>query len=108
MSEVSEVTGNCDIPPRNAEGLKKLEDPKYHQKMDWINALEKDYPGVPFYFLDLITSFVQANPEEADKIMNGEKTFDGTKLDEWRNLVKTEDAKGSCPLTTQEFINDVE
>jgi len=73
--------------PRN-DDLKKLEDPKYHEKMDWINALERDFPNVPYYFLDLITSFVQTNPEEAEKIMKGEKTFDGTKLDEWRKLIK--------------------
>lgn len=77
-----------EVIPRNEDGMKKLDDPKYHQRMDWINQLEKDYPGVPYYFLDLITSFVQANPEEAEKLMNGEKTFEGTKLDEWRKLIK--------------------
>ena len=75
--------------PRH-DDLKKLDDPKYHEKMNWIKALENDYPNVPYYFLDLITSFVQSNPEEAHKIMNGEKTFDGTKLDEWRKLIKEE------------------
>lgn len=73
--------------PRN-EDVKKLDDPKYHQKMDWIGALEKDYPTVPYYFLDLITSFVQTNPEQAEAIMQGNVGFDDTKLDEWRKLVK--------------------
>ena len=57
--------------------------------MDWINALEKDYPQVPYYFLDLITSFVQTNPEEAEAIMSGSVDHtDFSKLDEWRKLVK--------------------
>ena len=30
--------------PRNEDAKKKLDDPKYHQKMDWIQALEKEYP----------------------------------------------------------------
>jgi len=74
--------------PRNEDAKKKLDDPKYHQKMDWIQGLEKDYPTVPYYFLDLITSFVQTNPEEADAIMNGSVEFQGTQLDEWRKLAK--------------------
>ena len=90
MTEVTEEVTE-EIPKPNAEGLAKMDDPKYHEKMNWIDSLEKDYPGIPYYFLDLITSFVQANPEEAEKIMNGEKTFDATKLDEWRKLVKTQE-----------------
>ena len=75
--------------PRNADAQKKFDDPKYHEKMDWIGALEKDYPEVPYYFLDLITSFVQANPDEAEAIMTGSVDHtDFSKIDEWRTLAK--------------------
>ncbi len=73
--------------PRN-EGAKKLDDPKYHERMDWINSLEKEFPSVPYYFLDLITSYVQDNPEEAEEVRKGNISFEETKLDEWRKLAK--------------------
>ena len=77
--------------PRNTDAEKKLNDPLYHQKMDWIKALEKDFPQIPYYFLDLITTYVQAHPEEADDIMNGNDLPEATKLMEWRKNVKSQE-----------------
>jgi hypothetical protein len=85
MSEVTEI-------PRH-EDVKKLDDPKYHERMNWIDSLEKDYPSVPYYFLDLITSYCQSNPEEAEKIMNGEIVADANVLHEWKKSVKECDKK---------------
>jgi len=78
--------------PRNDDAEKKLNDPLYHQRQDWVKALEKDFPQIPYYFLDLITSYVQAHPDEADDIMNGNINLTGaTKLTEWRKNVKSQE-----------------
>jgi len=78
--------------PRNDDAEKKLNDPLYHQRQDWVKALEKDFPQIPYYFLDLITSYVQAHPDEADDIMNGNVDLpEATKLTEWRKNVKSQE-----------------
>ena len=52
--------------PRNAD-VEKLKDPEFSKKVDWINALERDFPQLPNYFADLIVSYCMNNPEEAEK-----------------------------------------
>ena len=67
------------------DDVKKLEDPKWNEKQDWINALEKDFPSCPYYFFDLVCSYVQAHPEEADAVMRGSlKMPEAIKLAEWK------------------------
>ena len=74
--------------PRNAD-VEKLKDPEFSKKTDWINALERDFPGLPNYFADLIVSYCLNNPEEAELVMNnggeGPKT---DLLNQWKEDVK--------------------
>ena len=92
LDNSSSMTTNLQQIPRNVDAEKKLNDPLYHQKMDWIKALEKDFPEIPYYFLDLITSYVQAHPDEADDIMNGNIDLpEAMKLTEWRKNVKSQE-----------------
>jgi len=92
LEENSQMSSPTEIEtvPRNDDYEKKLNDPLYHQKQDWISYLEKDFPTIPHYFLDLIASYVQTHPEEAEKVMKGELKFESTKLDQWRKDVKRE------------------
>lgn len=87
-SQISDPEPTTMTIPRNDDMSKKLDDPLYHERQNWIQQMEKDFPDIPYYFLDLITSYVQAHPEEADKVMRGELKFESTKLDEWRKSVK--------------------
>lgn len=76
--------------PRNPDADEKLNDPLYHQRQDWVKALEKDFPTIPYYFLDLITSYVQKHPEEADAVMNGKMDVpEAFKLKEWKETIKS-------------------
>ena len=73
--------------PRNAD-VEKLKDPEFSQKVDWINALERDFPTLPNYFADLIVSYCMNNPDEAERVMKGEKVPPADLLTKWKEDVK--------------------